>query len=200
MLAMSHRTYIDSLRIGGRKPSQREVEETRKALREGIDMLRREGNARPSLRALIWRLLQDAAETMARLPDNERRFLLAGDRIGWPDVMHTPQEQFEAEVERMRELGESKTEAPIPRLQVTDPSAPSRALTVYGWLRHVRARTLRGLRRDKCVVIGLAGGLSPRRIRVMYFPREAGDSAVTMVKQKVLSQLEDALRNFHKPY
>jgi hypothetical protein len=200
MLAMGYRNHTVGLGITGRPPSTREIEETRKALREGIDMLRREGSPKPSLRALIWRLLQDAAETMARLPDNERRFLLAGDRIGWPEVIHTEQERFEAEVHRLTDLKMSKEEGPPPRLSITDPSAPSRALTVYGWLRHVRARTLRGLRRDKCVVIGLAGGLSPRRIRVMYFPRDAGDSAVTMVKQKVLSQLEDALRGFHNAY
>jgi hypothetical protein len=62
-------SIVEKLRIGPPPPSRAEVASTRKALQEGRDMLRREGNPAPTLPILVWRLVQDACETEVKLKD-----------------------------------------------------------------------------------------------------------------------------------
>lgn len=186
---------VEKLGIAPASPSPQEVQETRKALREGADMLRGEGNPRPSLKALIWRLLQDAAETLTRIPDRERAWLQSASRSAWPAIAHTAQEQFAAEVQRSTDARMSKDEGPLPRMVITDPSATRRMLTVLGWLRHVRAQSPYKCKRDKIAIMFLAGGLSTTKVRIACFPRDSSDSAVAMVKQKVIAQIETAVNS-----
>lgn len=193
MFAVSHRYHIEGLHIGAPNASPREVENTRKALQEGRDILRREGQPQPSLRALVWRLLQDAVETLARVRDPDLRFLLAGERIGWPEVVHTEQERFEAEVQRLTDLKMSKEQVPLPRLAITDTTAERRMHTVLGWLRHVRGRKSR---RDQRIALELAANISVVRVRNRYLGKDFTDSAIRMVKDKVLQHICEALSNF----
>lgn len=181
---------IERLRIGPRPPSATEVDEARKALQEGEDILRQEGLPRPPLKLIIWRLLQDAVETLKRMPDRERGWLSSAARSAWPAVVHTSQERFEAEVHRLTDLKMSKEEAPLPRLSITDPSAPRRMLTVLGWLRYMQGRNLV---RDKSVIMELASGLGPSKVRYRYFKGDGSESAVQWVKQKSVAQIEQAL-------
>jgi hypothetical protein len=170
--------------------ADREALETRKALQWAGDKLRHEGRTSPSLNVLVWRCLQDAAETLARLPDRERTWLLSADRSGWPEVIHTAKERFEAELQRLTDVKMSKEEMPLPRLAITDPTATNRMLTVLSWLRHVRGKYVRN---NQMVVLALAQGQPYRAVR-RFMPRsDCTDFAITAVKGKVLKQIGHAL-------
>lgn len=177
--------YATSLRISGPPRSPREAAEAKTAIRDGIDLLRAEGHPAASLQAVVWRLLQDAAETHSRINDPERRWrreLVTA----WPPVLHTAQEQFESEIFRISHLKEDKRDTRLPCLGLADPRAESRMMTVLSWLRYVQARTPYLLKRDKLVTLALAGGLGPKRARIIFFPPDTSDSAVNMVKRKVI--------------
>jgi len=146
------------------------------------------------LKAAIWICAQDAAETLARLPDREMGWLLSADRAAWPEVYHSAKERFESETSRIVELGERAEELPLPKLQITDITAENRMLVVLGWLQHVRARTPARLRRDKAVFLALAGGKPYRRIRRIM--GQGSDAAILAVKGKVLSQISGAIAGF----
>jgi len=197
MLAMES-PMLRKLRISAPPPSEREVEETRKALSEGLDICRQEGNPQPSLKALIWRLLQDAAETLARLPDKERVWLLSSDRVIWPELARPSEDNRAVEWETAMEqlAGVRSPDTPAVRLMVSDPSAPRRMLTVLGWLKCVRGRTPQRIKRDKLVVLALAQGQSYRAVR-RYMGKACRDSAILAVKSKVLSQMVEMLVKAH---
>jgi hypothetical protein len=177
-----------------RKPSS-DARETLKALQAGADMLRAEGyqlGFPESLNGIVWRLLQEAADTLSRLPDRERGWLMAGDRIAWPTVIHSAQEQYEAELQRLIDLKEEKSLTRLPKLPIADPTAIPRMLTVLSWLRFVRARNLQRVKRDRLVVLAMAQGQPQRVIRRLMLG-DKGDSAARMVKQKVLKHICDGL-------
>lgn len=48
---------------------------------------REHGGAEPTLEAVAWELLLEAADTLRRLPDRERGWLAACDRSAWPPVL-----------------------------------------------------------------------------------------------------------------
>lgn len=177
---------LDALRISGPARSHREAAEAKRALREGVELLRQEGRCTPSLQAVVWRLLQDAAETLSRIEDPEQKWRRSGLISNWPPVIHTAKEDFEAETFRQAKLREDKRDTRLPRLGLSDPRAESRMMTVLGWLQHVRSRSPYLVKRDKLVVLALAGGLGPKRTRMIFFPPDTSDSAVNMVKRKVL--------------
>lgn len=181
---------IERVSIAPRPPSREEVASARKAIQQGHDILRAEGLTKPPLKIVIWRLMQDAVETLKRMPDRERAWLSSAARSAWPAVVHTAQEMFEAEVHRLTDLKMSKEEAPLPRLSITDPSAPSRMLTVLGWLRFMQGKNLV---RDKGVIMELAAGIGPSKVRYRYFRGDSSESTVRWVKQKSVAQIEQAL-------
>lgn len=158
--------------------------------------LARVNDCRPEqkLRDAVWRLLQDAADTLARLPDRERGWLLSADRAAWPEVWHSAQERYEAELQRLQDGKMSKEETPLRRGAITDPTAIPRMLTVLGWLQYVRARTPIREKRDKLVVLAMAQGQTMRSIRRLMLG-DKSDGAARMVKQKVLGQICWALQN-----
>lgn len=183
---------LDRLRISGPPTSPQEAAEAKRAVCEGRDLLRWEGVPAPSLQSVIWRLLVEATETLGRIDDAESRWLGAG-RIWWPAVLHTDQEEFEAEVFRMQVLREERSQPQPPRLRNSDPRAESRMMTVLGWLKYIRSATPLRLKRDKMVVLSLASGEGLARTRARYFPRDGSDSAPKWVKSKALRQIELAL-------
>ena len=158
-----------------------------------MDLLRQEGLCTPSLQAVVWRLLQDATETLSRIEDPEQKWRRAGLGAAWPPVLHTVQEQNEAEVFRLTRLKEDRRDTRLPRLRISDPRAESRMMIVLGWLSHVRGRTPYLIKRDKLVALALAGGLGPKRTRMIFFPPDASDSAVNMVKRKVIWHITRSL-------
>lgn len=168
-----------------------------KALAWGIRALEREGQPVTlpgGLGRVVWRLLQDASDTLARLPDRERVWLLSAERACWPEVWRSAQERFENAVHQLADLKLSKEDTPLPRLTISDPSAIPRMLTVLDWLQHVRARTPNRAKRDKLVVLAMAQGQSMQRVRRLMLG-DRGDSAARMVKIKVLSQISTALKS-----
>lgn len=180
---------LAALSIKTSSTDSRMAQETRRAIQWGYDRMGPE-----SLQRIIWRLLEDAADTLARLPDRERGWLLSADRACWPEVYHTAQERFEAETQRLTDLKMSKEEVPLPRLAITDPSAIPRMLTVLSWLQYVRARTSMREKRDKLIVLAMAQGQSMRSVKRLMLG-ERSDSAARMVKQKVLAQIEAAIKS-----
>jgi hypothetical protein len=185
-------SIVEKLRIGPPPPSRAEVASTRKALQEGRDMLRREGNPAPTLPSLVWRLVQDACETEVKLKDPEARFLRAGDRIGWPEVVHTYQERFESETQRLNDRKMSKEDPPLPTPPITDRTAETRMHTVFRWFRHVRGTKPR---RDFQVVKDLAVGRSVAKVRNHRLGVEYTESAVKMIKLKAVQHICEALKN-----
>lgn len=186
---------LAALSIKTRSADSRMAQETRRAIQWGYDRMGPE-----SLQRIIWRLLEDAADTLARLPDRERGWLLSADRSCWPEVSHTYQERVEEENQRLAErrrlesLGMTPEETPWVRRNITDPSAIPRMLTVLSWLQYVRARTAAREKRDKLIVLAMAQGQSIRSVKRLMLG-ERSDSAARMVKQKVLAQIEAAIKS-----
>lgn len=175
-------------------PATQKLAETRKAIDAGIALLRADGyqaSFPESLSAIVWRLLQEAADTLARLPDRERVWLLAADRVAWPEVLHTAQEQFEAETQRLTDARMSKEEPPIRRLQISNPGAVSRMLVVLDWLQHVRGRRVK---RDQLIALAMAHGeMTTSAIRNKFMGSEKTDYALLAVRRKVVKQISAAL-------
>lgn len=196
MTMVSHE-LTSKLRISGPSPSEREREDARKALRDGRDLLAREGYTRITLKTIIWRLMQDAARTEATLADRERAWLAANGRSAWPELARPSEEnrQVEWEWEMGVLQGAMQQErTPMPKLDIYKANH-ERMLVVLGWLKHMKARTFERFQRDRQVVLDLARGVPPRIVRLRYFRRDSCDSAITMVKHKMLRDVELALTN-----
>lgn len=170
--------------------------DAKKAVEWGARALHREGRIVTlpgALPDVIWRLFQDAAQTLSKLPDRESVWLLSHERSGWPEVAHTAQELYEAELQRLVDLQE-RTETVLSRLPITDPTAIPRMLTVLEWLRFVTAYNFKNIKRDKLVVLALASGQScdvvSRRLMGTRTP-----SAAHMVKKKVCGQIALQLKS-----
>lgn len=178
-----------------------DAQETRKALDWAAARLTMKGQSASlelRLRDIIWECLEDAADTLSRLPDRERGWLTSADRSCWPEVHHTAQEHYEAELQRLTDLKEERQQTPLRRLAITDPSAIPRMLTVLGWLQHVRARNFLREKRDKLIVLAMAQG-QPRNVIRRLMLGDRSDSAARMVKQKVLGQIEGVLSVNNRP-
>ncbi len=130
--------------------------DTRDLLRHGLRLARARGLAEPGPREAVWELLVEAAETLARLPDRERRWLTSGTRSSHPDVVHDLVEVFAAAVGRG---GWDRTRVrPAP----PSPGAISRLDRVLTW---PAALTGRQRARDLRVLFALAAGVPVRVIR-----------------------------------
>lgn len=178
--------------------TQEGVAESRKAIEAGIHLLRSEGyqvsisdseNRAKSLSIIVWRLLQEAGDTLARTPDPDRIFLTAGERIAWPEVIHTAQERYEAELQRLTDAKMSKELTPLRRLPISDPTAMSRMFTVLGWLQYVRTRNFL---RDRRLALELAMGVPPRKIRRKY--GLCSENGPRMVRVRVVQHICAALK------
>lgn len=178
------------LRVSGPAPSPVEITETRRA----IDRARLMADT-VALTGLIWWLFQEAMETHRRLPDPDGRYLSAGDRIVWPTVRHTPQEIWEADLQRLVDVKMSKEEAPLPRFAISDPTAVDRMLTVLSWLKYVKAKTRYQVERDKIVFLALASGKPPRLVR-RYFHWNCADRTIGMTKTRVLQHISTGIRPY----
>lgn len=168
--------------------SDAEVESARRAVRDGRDMLAREGEAKPDLERVVWRLMQDAARTEGSLNDRERAWLAAHGRSAWPELARPSEECRQVEWEQ--ELGfiqgtMVQERTPMPRLDIYKANH-ERMLTVLGWLKHMKAKSFDRFIRDRSIVLDLARGVPHRLVRVRYFRRDSSDAAVQWVKYKML--------------
>jgi len=172
-------------------------QEAQRAIAWGARALEREG--RPvelpaGLAAVVWRLLQDAVDTLSRLPDRERVWLSSAERAAWPQVIHTPQEHYEAELQRIVELKEEPEKTKLRRLAVTDPTAINRMLVALDWLRFVTAYNFKNIKRDKKIVLALASGQSESYV-ARWIMGARTPQAAHHVKNKVVGQIALALKS-----
>lgn len=173
------------LRISGPIPNRQEITDTRRAL----DRARLMMDAEPvKLSALVWVLFREAMETHRRLPNGGRN-----RSTSWPTVVHTAQEMWEADLQRLIDVKMSKEEPPVVRLPISDPTAVDRMLVVLGWLRYVRGRKPE---RDRHVLMALAAGASAQRVRNRYMGYERSDRAVYMVKDRACRHIAVAIRPY----
>ena len=170
-----------------------DMEAARQALEQGCDLLRGEGlepRLPADMKAVIWRLMQDAAETIDRLPDRELGWLRSHERAAWPEVVRSWQERFEVEAQQLQD-GMQTDDKSLMELKksfvITDARAINRMLTVLSWFKFMRARTPSRHRRDINIVLAMAAGRSQKQIRRLT--GGAGHSAAHMVKQKALGQI-----------
>jgi hypothetical protein len=188
-----------------------QVRETRRALQQGLDLLAQEGEPTPSLRGVIWRLAQDAAETLERLPDREKGWLTSGERAIWPELARPSEECRAVEKEIANELAIEALRSragglvylrtlpdPLARLPITDTTAVDRMLTVLSWLRFVKGKGRRTIRRDQMCFLALALGRPPRVVRAQYLPRHSADATLRAIKGKVLLHLSLGLMPYSK--
>ncbi len=180
------------------KPTKRasEAEETRRALQWAKDNLGLHGPLVPLLPTLVWHLLEDAVKQSRTWPDRERSWLMSSERSIWPELARPSEENRAVEQQIRNEiyvLGLRSPDTFVPRPSVEHPD-DERAVRVLAWLRYVRARSDEGRRRDVAVAVDLAGGMPVRRVRAKYFRRDASESSVRMVKQKVVEHIVQALR------
>jgi len=102
-------------------------------LNHGVELAAGSGGSRASHDRVIWRLIEEAVETMDRTPDQERRWLTSGTRSGgWNAVGLTPQEA--ADLERIRFLSAMKPYDGSPSVK-PQRNDVERAMDVLEWLR-----------------------------------------------------------------
>lgn len=182
MTSMLSFATTNKLRVSGPQPSASEITDTRRAVQHGRTLA-----ADSKLTAIVWELFKEAMETHRRIPDRERGWLANGTR--WPSVYHTIQERWEADLQRLIDLKMSPELAPLPRVEITDPSAIPRMLVVMGWLRYVKGKNVQ---RDKTVFLELAAGKPARFVR-RHFWAHCADSTLSMTKDRVLRHISVAI-------
>ena len=115
-------------------------EQMRQVMEAGRKLCEADGNEEPKTVEIVWRLFREAADTYDRLPDREMGWILSGNRIAWPDVVHDAadrkqaQEQYEVELARVQS-GQDAVEAVRLRKSPPDRAAIGRADIVVGWRR-----------------------------------------------------------------
>lgn len=105
------------------------------ALRAGEALLVADGVFEPKLVEIVWRLFEEAAATLRRLPDREVNWLRSCDRAAWPSIAHDAAEASEAfatMVERVR-LGEEPVESLMPQTETPTAQAIDRVWLVAEW-------------------------------------------------------------------
>lgn len=195
-------SYASGMRVSGTLTDIESAANAR-ALLDGRELLRREGFPAPPTRAIVWRLLVDAFETLDRLPDKERGFLSSGEKSAWPEIYRPAIERFataasiynDAQVmgnpSASRQIGMSQDDADWPvRVQlVIAEGAYDRMLLVLGWFRYVTGRRPR---RDVEVAVALARGQPVRQVR-RIMGKETSDAAIYSIKWKVITQIMEAI-------
>lgn len=199
MLNMIKSELRDRLRVSGPKTPNAQIEEARLAINQGIDLLAREGNDTPSTRDVIWRLMQDAAETLHRMPDKEEAWQVVNLPAAWPDLARPSEEcrlvEWEQSLEEAMGVRQPDLEAYRPRFVMTDPTAPRRMLVVLSWLRHTKSKNRK---RDQLIFLEIARGMTyhrAARLAGSLNGRDVGSFAVRAIKNKMLRQIEVWLRS-----
>ncbi len=129
----------------------------RDAVLVGLRMCEEAGKAEPAVRDAVWELLVEAADTLKRLPDRERRWLRSGTFSSWPRTVRDYGEAFAAAVARG-----GRWETATAALAPPPAGAVGRLEIVMQWLAGAGGRAPR---RETNVVFALAGGVPVRVIR-----------------------------------
>ena len=137
---MSHRSSPSNGKTA--RPTRAERGRHRDVLRAGLRMCAEAGKAEPTVADAVWELLIEAADTLKRLPDRERRWLASGTRSSWPQAIREYGETFAAAVGRG-----GRWEPMSAGLGPPSAGAIGRLETVMEWL--VRARRAVVVARDE---------------------------------------------------
>lgn len=177
--------------------------EAERVLDEGRRMYSRSGQERlrlqrthspqmPSKRAVIWFLLEDAMRTNRLLPDRERTWLLSANRSQWPEIARTAKERWEVEREQITE----GIDPGLPRnghQGELDPGAVNRFFVALDWRKYIRARTTVTADENWALLLRLASGVPPKRLRDDVEHRGMSRNMVNSIKIRCLRQIEAGL-------
>ena len=152
---MSHRSSPSNGKTA--RPTRAERGRHRDVLRAGLRMCAEAGKAEPTVADAVWELLIEAADTLKRLPDRERRWLASGTRSSWPQAIREYGETFAAAVGRG-----GRWEPMSAGLGPPSPGAIGRLETVMEWLVGAGGRSSS---RETNVVFALAAGVPVPAIR-----------------------------------
>lgn len=147
----------------------------------GRRMLEAESDAPVTARRVIWRLLQEAAQTERAI----RRPGPAAAHTAMPEVVHTAGEIFATEVEM------AKDEITYtPHIHETPSAAAlTRYCEVMGWLRYIRGRNVARSRR---AVLLLSAGVPEARVMDIFGFRSR--QAVDGVRYRAISGILERLK------
>ena len=146
-------------------------------LAHGRRLAQERGCAAPTLRDAVWELLIEAADTLKRLPNQERRWLRSGTYSGHPEVLRELSDAFAAAV---AQGGWGAT-----RVRPGPPSAGAitRLDEVLTWPGAIQSRNRA---RDCRVVFALAAGVPVRVIRGRF---GCGRQTVYDIRDRGLTQI-----------
>lgn len=167
----------------------------REALDAGVQLAQSNGLDSPSIQDAVWELIREAVATLKSLPDRERQWLSSVSRSAWPDIPQPIRDQiamFNARVEHNKENSGDKIDIYDRTVMrhVASAQALDRMLLVLDWLRLARTKNTK---RDRQIVLALAGGMPPGRARRRFMPHASSAQAVRHVRSRVLRQIEDKL-------
>jgi hypothetical protein len=111
----------------------------------------------PSTKDAVWELMLEAADTLKRLPDGERRWLRSGTHSSWPGTLREHGEVFAAAVSHG-----GRWEPMSPGLSPPSSGAIARFEIVILWLSQITGRSSR---LETGVVFGMAAGIPVRILR-----------------------------------
>lgn len=146
------------------------------AIAEGLKRAGQAGLEVPALRDAVWELLQEAGDTLKRLPDRERGWLTAATRAHWP--------------EPLREAAGAAVEwrGTWPRPAPATAAAVDRLDTVLDWLPLAGGSKPR---RDIAVLLGLACGL---KVAVLRRQLGCGRRTIYDIRDRGLARICGQLR------
>lgn len=172
---------------------------TAQVIHEGAVRLRPFMEDEPTLRDIVWALLQEAAKVDRSISrPGPSRSVTMNIQTYWE-----PHEIAQAYNEALTELREAEKQERLPQeyykpddaREAPDASAHRRYLEVMGWLRFVTAKRRVGARRRQMLVFALASGMGARRA-MDVFPEEQFQNprAVYGARDRALNQIETEIR------
>lgn len=151
-------------------------------LRHGADLAREQKADKAKHNDVIWRLIEEAIETIDKLPDQDKRWLTSGFRSGgWGMVGMTASDL--RELERIRFLSAMKPYDGPAGFQ-KDRLAETRAMDVLSWFRYFSEK--RFLDMQKATVALARGGDCEAFHRVWAPKRRISPQAVSQFRQQVV--------------
>ncbi len=146
-------------------------------LQQGYQLARMNGIDEPIMQDAIWQLLVEMVDTLKRMPDRERRWLVNSLRCRHPETLCTQAEEF-AKAVAAGGWGEIRLNIGPP-----SPEAITRLDEVITWPALVKSKRQV---RDRAVLLGLASGVPARVFRAQY---GCSNSTVHDIKKRCLIQI-----------
>ena len=150
---------------------------TEAILHQGYHLARQNGVENPIAQDAVWALLVEMVDTLRRMPDRERKWLVNSLRSHHPETLSSQAEEFANAVATgaWREI----------RLTMGPPSpeAITRLDEVLTWPALIKGKRRQ---RDVAVLLGSAAGIPPRVFRAQY---GCTNSTVYDIRKRCLMQI-----------